>query len=421
MNDLERRVIAGFRKNQLDIEEALLVFSGVDNQKDLDNYREKIRQIYQGFCDTHSPFSLGLGTARNLYAYLWKHEGRHTLKEYRLTTAIDRYIEDAPPYGNCVALTSLYTVVGLRLGLNLFVALSPDHIISGFKTETKRVYIENGYHKDSPGFDIPLHTGFVEHDLPALVASLLAWVVNRYCDDGKLTAALEYSDFGTELAPRLGIAYCKKAQVLALLGNEKDAYQHYMLAVEYHYRNDFVFRKLGDIHAGEGNYGAAAYAYTQAISHAQKDPGLYIRRAQFFLNLGEPKKALEDCTTAIGIFPQTSSYYILRGDCYLESKEYNLALDDYRKALELRPGDAAAVNGIGNCYFYLGDLKNAYEYYDALTCHMNQFAYAYAKKAEILEKWGMLSDARAALEKAVIINPDYQRDLELFNACDEIF
>tara|TARA_Y100000310_G_C20614852_1_gene780080 strand:- start:200 stop:1144 length:945 start_codon:yes stop_codon:yes gene_type:complete len=91
--------------------------------------------------------------AEDLFNFLWSEKSnRYSEHSDKLTVAIDdQQRKGAPGVGNCMGLTSLYSVLGSRLGLNLGIELSDTHVRNTLNVNDKSHAIEN---TSQGGFDI---------------------------------------------------------------------------------------------------------------------------------------------------------------------------------------------------------------------------------------------------------------------------
>lgn len=163
--DLEEQIINELKPGKYTnntIERALLMVSGLTEESQIQGYQKKIEQLQEGFakylrkpeCREKSTderllsdlFNLkgnDITKAINLFDYLWTKPNR-TGKNFRLTDAIDSQLSHDLKNGvNCVGLTSLYTVLGLRNNLNLGVLFNEKHILSILYANGREIPIEN--------------------------------------------------------------------------------------------------------------------------------------------------------------------------------------------------------------------------------------------------------------------------------------
>lgn len=152
MPNLEKRLFSDIKKElPIDIERALLIVAGLKTEKQISEYQEKLDTIIDSFKDYQQEKGQGWrsgspNTAESLHEYLWDCKPyRAKGDSYLLTEVIDSQLDEDQfaPVGDCLGLTSLYSVLGLRLGLDLNVLDSPRHILSLLHAEGKDIKIEN--------------------------------------------------------------------------------------------------------------------------------------------------------------------------------------------------------------------------------------------------------------------------------------
>lgn len=159
MPNLEKRLFLDIKKERpIDIERALLIVSGLKNEKQISKYQQKLDTIIDSFKEYQQERGMGWvsgspSTAESLHDYLWDTKPcRAKGDSYLLTEVIDSQLDEDQyaPVGDCLGLTSLYTMLGLRLGLDLDVMDSPKHILSLLHADRRDIKIEN---TDPDGFD----------------------------------------------------------------------------------------------------------------------------------------------------------------------------------------------------------------------------------------------------------------------------
>src|SRR3989338_4562492 len=148
---LEEKLFQDFRSGvEVCLEDALLIASGVDSEEKLVEYKKKLGFIEADFVKKKGKRDDAFLLARDLFNYFLETKPERYNGNFLLTDVIDAQLNpDAKGVGNCVGLTSLYSVVGSRLGLELKVSfIEPNcaeagHAFSRMCVKEKVVDIEN--------------------------------------------------------------------------------------------------------------------------------------------------------------------------------------------------------------------------------------------------------------------------------------
>jgi hypothetical protein len=123
------------RQQAIDLEELLLCQIGLNDDK-VREYQEKLDQLqeqFKGFDKNkrdESPVVETIRKAKSLHDFLWLNQSNRYNGNFRLDDVIDAQLTEKEEVGNCLGLTSLYSVLGLREGLDLGTMTSPGHIKS---------------------------------------------------------------------------------------------------------------------------------------------------------------------------------------------------------------------------------------------------------------------------------------------------
>ncbi len=164
------------------IERTLLVLSGLEAEQDLHSYECKIEDIFARFlkkCNlTHfsdpsnPPLYLHRDIAECLFQYLWNSKPKRFGDHFLLADVIDAQLDAniSHAVGTCIGLTSLYSVLGLRAGLNLSLLVNADHMLSRLRVGRESLDMD---HTDPQGFDCRSSSEFRELPLWTLAANVL--------------------------------------------------------------------------------------------------------------------------------------------------------------------------------------------------------------------------------------------------------
>jgi len=148
---LEDSLVEKYLSGSYSIETILLIISGADSEEKLREYQLKIDGIIDDFLNHYEIIERPsysdiweLTTASKLFDYLWHEKENRYGDDFLLKDVIDNQLNPkSKNVGSCLGLTSLYTVLGLRLGLNLITVSERKHMLSELIGENYSIFIEN--------------------------------------------------------------------------------------------------------------------------------------------------------------------------------------------------------------------------------------------------------------------------------------
>lgn len=281
MNDLEEKLIEDILgEEDINLERSLLIVSGLNSEKQIEQYMQKISRIHNGFV-THlkrkSPAILSISTqytvydrARHLFQYLWNTKPRRCNGNFLLTDVIDAQLDPDTyrPVGSCIGLTSLYTVLGLREDLNLLILSNGSHILNRLKAQGNYWDIEN---TDPLGFDYDGADRFFE-EYDAL--SLMAHVFNSR-----------------------GVIFERKNDL-------ENAVRDYEKAIIVNPRYANAINNRGNVRFKQRDYMEAVKDYDRAVSLKPEFAEAYCNRGIALEKLGKLVEAVKDFEKALEIDPE---------------------------------------------------------------------------------------------------------------------
>ena len=313
--DFEAELIQDIRaEKNVSLERGLLIVSGLQREREIERYSQKLDRINRGFIArlaTKSPLSLASTRkhmtrtmAKWLFEYLWNTKPRRCDSNFLLTHVIDAQLDPDPKQkvGSCVGLTSLYTVLGLREGLNLAILVSGSHIINRLRIDgTDFCNIDN---TDPLGFDCSINEEeFLEYPPIKLVANVLN---------------------------SRGMAWER-------VDNWARAREDYEKAIEANLDYANAYNNRGNIKSKQGDYFGAIEDYNRAIGLNEMFPEAHCNRGIAKENLGDLTGAIQDFSKAIELDSQYGDAYFHRGSAKESLGDYPGALIDYDKVVELEP------------------------------------------------------------------------------------
>lgn len=210
--------------------------------------------------------------------------------------------------GNCIGLSSLYAVIGEKIGFPLFAAIAPTHLFVMFNDGSKKLNIETA-------------------------------------DDGNIHDNLEYIERFHIPTSRIDKVYLRpldKKQTVALIKSN--------IAVAL-------------IKKGKNDEAIALNA--MAIKDLADDPGIRSNLAVAYSNKGHPSEAIEQLKIAISLYPENIWYHLNLAEIYTDNKQDALAAGEYRAALAVDPRlDSVDIKSRNSIFSHaLGAFQKAGEIY----------------------------------------------------------
>lgn len=288
MNDTEDIILSKLAGGAaVSVERALLVLSGLSTEEEISLYERKIDDIFSRFLkklpEWENPRKFAAGPdssvwctppylhesiAKSLFDYLWTSKPKRFEECFLLAGAVDSQLDPDVnrTVGNCVGLTSLYSVLGLKAGLNLSVVANSDHMLGRLRIGSRIIDMD---HTDPLGFGCGMGKDFREYPLASILANVLnSRGLSREKQGDRAGAASDY----------------RKA---ALVNPE--------------YAN--ARNNMGNSQFWEENYEAAVSDYSEAIRLDPFFKEAWFNRGIAYQKLGRGKEAREDYREALRIDP----------------------------------------------------------------------------------------------------------------------
>ena len=227
-NSLEKQL---FSNPQPDLACGALIASGVETQKDLDNYLAKLNTLYQQV-EADITAANELTRAQALFQWLWRKKPNRSARwgSYKLTEVLDAQLDpNIEKVGNCLGLTVLYHLLAHRLGLEVKAVHVEDafgqgpHVFSILYTNKSAIDIEhilrNGF--DFKGhLDNPYRTVWGNAEL---IADIYHSTGNEQFEHGDLGQAVQSYSKAIRLSPKYTKAYLNRGLALLKLGRGAEA------------------------------------------------------------------------------------------------------------------------------------------------------------------------------------------------------
>jgi len=316
MTSLEAKLVRGIKAGRtVSLERGLLIISGLKTEEEIGEYVRKLDLIQHGFIErVRSKSSLSLPTlrkylagskARFLFDYLWSTKPKRCNSNFLLTDVIDAQLNTDinQKVGSCVGLTSLYTVLGMREGLNLTILVSGSHIVNRLRVGETTYSIDN---TDPLGFDCEISgKNFFEYPAIGLLANV--WNSRGIAQErlDNLRGAEEDYNAAIELNPRYANAYNNRGNVKLKQGDYSRAIEDYSRAIQFNSALVEAYCNRGIAKESVEDYTGAAEDYDKAIGTDSGYIDAYWRRGGLRKTLGDGIGAVLDFERVIELDPES--------------------------------------------------------------------------------------------------------------------
>ena len=211
------------------------------------------------------PLYLHVDIGRRLFEYLWNSKPRRFGEPFLLAEVVEaqRDADGHRPVGNCVGLTSLFSVLGLRAGLRLSLLVGAHHVLNRLRVGDRFLDLD---HTDPLGFDCRIGEGFRELPLQALTASVLNCRGLRRERSGRFEAALQDYDMAVRIRPDYANAYNNRGNMKYRLGELDGAVRDYGEAVRLNPSFAEAFCNRGMARHRLGDFEGARHDYVKALA-----------------------------------------------------------------------------------------------------------------------------------------------------------
>ena len=320
--DFEEKLIQDVKAGRdVSLERGLLIISGLKTEREIETYTQKLDQIYNGFIEkltSKSPVSLSTlrdymaaSMAKSLFEYLWNTKPKRCDGNFLLKDVIEAQLDPDvnQKVGSCVGLTALFTVLGLREGLNLTILVSDSHIVNRLRVDDTIYNVDN---TDSLGFDYSINEkDFLEY--PSIM--ILAHVLNS------------------------------RGMAQERLENFEQAKADYNKAIAINPEYANAYNNRGNIKLKQADYNGAIKDYNRAIELNPQFVEAYCNRGIAKENLGDYSEAMENFDRAIEINSEYIDGYLRRGILKQDSGDYAGAIRDFDRVIEIEPESKDRIVG----------------------------------------------------------------------------
>jgi len=312
--DFEEKLIQDVKAGKdVSLERGLFIISGLKTEEEIEAYTRKLDQIHDELIaklTSKSPLSLSTlrkymarTMAKSLFEYLWNTKPKRCNGNFLLTDVIEAQLNTDvhQKVGSCVGLTGLYTVLGLREGLDLTILVSDSHIVNRLRVDDTIFNIDN---TDSLGFDCNLH----EQDYMEYPATMfLANVLNS------------------------------RGMAQEIVGNFEGAAEDYNKAIEINETYANAYNNRGNMQARQQAYAEAIKDYDRAIELNSRFVEAYCNRGIAKESLGDYDGAIKDFDKAIETNTKYADAYFRRAMARESLRDYAGAIKDFDRVIELDP------------------------------------------------------------------------------------
>ena len=294
------------------LEESLLALSGINDQE-ISTYVKGLDQIQEDFLSWLKGGSKAETLAESLFLYLWKDKQMRFNNNFLLKDVIDSQLNKNPfvPVGNCLGLTSLYTVLGLRNGLNIFIIEKRNHVLNKLYEGEESILVENterdgfGIRENYLKFQLGMRQEqeFRETSPNGLVALSYASRGVMKMNKGLIEAAIRDLDTAILLDPSYAMAYNNRGNARLMSYDISRAIEDYDAALAVDPECSFAYINRAAAKRISGLLEGALTDSDKAVELDPKNAGAYSNRGNIRFELGDIKGALEDYEIALRIEP----------------------------------------------------------------------------------------------------------------------
>ncbi|MFC4123192.1 tetratricopeptide repeat protein [Nonomuraea zeae] len=231
---------------------------------------------------------------------------------------------------------------------------------------------------------------------------------------GRLGAALSLVESALELARELGgrhplhrmVLLANRAQLLAALGDTKEALEDYAAAIALNPGFPDYYLERGNLLAKLGQHEEALADFEQAVRVGPPLPEAHYNRAELCAVLGDAESALADLGRVIELDPSYLDAYINRAGLLAAAERDEEARADVAAGLALDPGNAHLLTVLGQVDTAAGRLDEARSALDRAVDRAPGLAAAWGNRGVLRYAAGDLAGAAEDLTRAIELQPD---------------
>ncbi|MEK6863531.1 MAG: tetratricopeptide repeat protein [Nanoarchaeota archaeon] len=346
MTALEDKIIAEFKDGKASVERTLLAVSGLETEEAIYSYQRKLDFIQKDFERSCPERAGNYQTAKSLFDYLWETKPKRYNGDFLLAKVIDNQLDEDKDktVGNCVGLTSLYSVLGRRLDLDMAVLASYEHFLTIFYDGERAIAVENVKRSGFDDVDALFKPEFRVGRLSLLVAETLNSRGYHKEDSGDLQGALADYNTAIGLEPDNAVIINNRGVIKYTSKDFNGALADYNLAIELKPDVAFAFNNRGNVKSNLGDFEGAIADYNKAIELDPDYVSPFNNRGGIKADLGDFNGAITDFNRAIELDPDDAYSFNNRATIKEELGDFEGALADYNRAIELKPDHFKAIH-----------------------------------------------------------------------------
>ncbi|MBU2612296.1 MAG: tetratricopeptide repeat protein [Nanoarchaeota archaeon] len=312
------------------LEESLLIVSGADSREKLEKYKNRIGYLHKKY-QNRLVKKDSCSKTRTLVKFVGNGKKRFRGREGDisndyLTNVINRKIW-RHKIGNCLGLSELAAVVGLREGLDLGCLLFPGHISLFLKNGAERINLETtiksgfnfkyGNSKESKEEDSLLTEERIEVLLPVLLgdrgylsynlkdldkaidlfqdSDFYRWRGILFEENGKISEAIENYKKSIQIKP-YHKSYFNLGSLLLEKNKLDEALENFNKCILKCPTHPLALIDRGVVHSKKGNYEKAVNDFIKAKNFGLKDHKInaHFNLGSVYKDMGEYKEALRE-------------------------------------------------------------------------------------------------------------------------------
>ncbi|WP_295918749.1 tetratricopeptide repeat protein [Anaerovibrio lipolyticus] len=235
-----------------------------------------------------------------------------------------------------------------------------------------------------------------------------------FVEQGKFTAARSDFDSAIKADPKNASAYINRGYLSMESKMYEEAMADFNKAVELQPDNALAYNARGLASRKVGSSDEALRDFDKCIELAPDYEVGYQSRAMLHRDMGEYDKALPDFEKIIELNPNNPLAHYDKGCLYLEMQQPDKALELFNKAIELDGGNTYQfVMNKAVAEAYLGQNEAAVADFTKVIDMTDNYVMAYLYRGIVYNTMGMKAEAKADIDKVLMLSPENQQAKEL--------
>ncbi len=252
-------------------------------------------------------------------------------------------------------------------------------------------------------FELGLHnTAQIHHNLAL-----------TYSRQEKYPQAINEYQLAIAEAPRVPALYFGLGTTYLNMGRYRDAIQQLKTAVSIDPDYYDAYINLGVSYEKSGDLERAEMAYRRAAALQPDNKQPFAHLGELYMGQDKPQLAAQNFTRVVDIDSTDYTTLAKLGVLYGRAGDTATAFAYFRRALTINPGYGAGYLNWGNIELVNGDTAAAIEKYNAAKGRGRTLVEPYFNLAVLYMRLGDRQKALLNIDSLLMINPNYQRALEL--------